>query len=128
MFLDKISYFHWKDYLILFYIEVLIKVITWMICSSHMKKQLSAYFRDVKEIQVLNDILTSYSHAKVNMMCKYDSLRILFEFFNTHDKDHFLSNFKGQKKEKYEEALDELIQNFEIEATSLASIQDACIM
>ena len=93
-----------------------------------MKRQLSGYFRDVKEIQVLDGILTSYSHAKVYRMFKYDSLRILFEFFNVHNKENFLSNFKGEKKEKYEEALDELIQNFESEATSLASIQDACIM
>ena len=85
-----------------------------------MKRQLSDYFRDVKEIQVLDDILTSYSHAKVYRMFKYDSLRILFEFFVTQDKDYFLSNFRGKQRDRYEDELYELIQNFEIQLTSLA--------
>ena len=85
-----------------------------------MKRQLSRYFRDLEEIQVLDDILTSYSHAKVYRMFKYDSLRILFEFFVTQDKDYFLSNFKGDKRDRYEDELYELIQNFEKQLTSLA--------
>ena len=85
-----------------------------------MKRQLSDYFRDVKEIQVLDDILTSYSHAKVYRMFKYDSLRILFEFFVAQDKDYFLSNFRGEQRDRYEDELYELIHNFEIQFTSLA--------
>ena len=77
-----------------------------------MKKQLSDYFRDVEEIQVLDDILTSYSHAKVNRIYKYENIRILFEFFMTHNKDHFLDSLEGEKRDRYDDALRELIENF----------------
>ena len=93
-----------------------------------MKKQLRTYFRDVIEIQVLNDILTSYSHAKVDKIFKYESIRILFEFFIDHNKDHFLSNFRDKQRDTYEDTLRELVQKFELEATGLASAQGASII
>ena len=85
------------------------------ICSQHMKKQLSTYFNDVKEIGVLDDILTSYSHKKFKRIYKYQSLKILFEFFITYNRDHFLSNFRGEKRDRYEDTLNELIKKFKIE-------------
>ena len=77
-----------------------------------MKKQLSKYFKNVEEIEVLDDILTSYSHAKVNRIYKYENIRILFEFFMIHNKDHFLDSLEGEKRDRYDDALGELIENF----------------
>ena len=94
----------------------MIKVIAWMICTQHMKRQLSAYFKDVKETGVLDDILTSYSHKKFKRIYKYQSLKTLFQFFITYSRDHFLSNFRGEKRDRYEDALHELIKNFKKEA------------
>ena len=77
-----------------------------------MKRQLSKYFKSVEEIEVLDDILTSYSHAKVNRIYKYENIRMLFEFFMVHNKDHFLDSFNGEKRDRYDDALRELIENF----------------
>ena len=101
------------------FIEVLIKIIAWMKCSKHTKKQLRTYFEDVDEIKILNDILTSYSHAKVSRIYKYEIIHILFELFINHNKDSFLSNFKGEQRDKYKEALDEFAENFKKQQTSI---------
>ena len=77
-----------------------------------MKNQLHAYFEDVKEIEIMEDILTSYSHAKVYKICTYKNIRILFEFFISYNKDNYLSNFRGDQKERYGQALDELLKIF----------------
>ena len=81
-----------------------------------MKKRLSKYFKDFLEIKILDDIMTSYSHAKIQRIFKHDSIRILFEFFIAHNKDHFLSSFKGEQREKYAEALNEFVVKFKKEA------------
>ena len=94
-------------------------MITWMVCSKHMKKQLKTYFEDVKEIQMIDDIMASYSHVKMNRICKYENIRILYQFFVDHHKDNFLSNFEGEKRDIYEEALDKFMENFRKETNKL---------
>ena len=84
-----------------------------------MKKQLKTYFGNVKEIQMLDDIMASYSHVKMNRICKYENIRILYQFFVDHNKDNFLSNFKGEQRDTYEEGLDKLMENFRKEANKL---------
>ena len=78
-----------------------------------MKRQLSPYFCDVEEIEILDDILASYSHAKLNRIYQYENIRLLFEFFIVHNKECFLSSFGGEQKDKYNEALQELFESFE---------------
>ena len=80
-----------------------------MICSKYIKKHVIRYFEDVQEIKVLNDILTSYSHAKFNKIFACQNLRILFEFFISEEAEEFLSNYSGKKQDTYKQALDEII-------------------
>ena len=81
----------------------------WMICSKYIKKHVIRYFEDVQEIKVLNDILTSYSHAKFDKIFACQNLRILFEFFISEEAEEFLSNYSGKKQDTYKQTLDEII-------------------
>ena len=90
----------------------MVKTLVWMMCSKHMKSKIKSRFRGIEEIELIEDLLTSYSHAKVSRLFTVDNIKVLFELFVTHGKEELLSNFSGEQKSKYEEALDELMSSF----------------
>ena len=96
----------------IFFIDKIVKILIWMMCSKHMKTKLSSRFRGVEEIELIEDISKSYSHAKLSKLFSFSIIKILFELFVTHGKEEFLSNFHGEQKLKYQEALDELMSRF----------------
>ena len=85
-----------------------------MMCSKHLKTMLKTRFKGIEEIELIEDILTSYSHAKVSKLFSVSNIKILFEVFMTHDKEELLSSFSGEQKLKYEEALNELLSSFAV--------------
>ena len=85
-----------------------------MMCSKHLKTMLKTRFKGIEEIELIEDILTSYSHAKVNKLFSVSNIKILFEVFMTHGKEEFVSSFSGEQKLKYEEALNELLSSFAV--------------
>ena len=96
----------------IFLIDNIVKILIWMMCSKHMKTKLRSRFRGVEEIELIEDISKSYSHAKLSILFSFSIIKILFELFVTHGKEEFLSNFHGEQKLKYQEALDELMSRF----------------
>ena len=85
-----------------------------MMCSKHLKTMLKTRFKGIEEIELIEDILTSYSHAKVSKLFSVSNIKILFEVFMTHGKEEFVSSFSGEQKSKYEEALNELLSSFAV--------------
>ena len=83
-----------------------------MMCSKHLKTVLKTRFKGIEEIELVEDILSSYSHAKVSKLFNVSNIKILFEVFMTHGKEEFISSFSGEQKSKYEEALNELMSSF----------------
>ena len=75
---------------------------------------LKTRFKGIEEIELIEDILISYSHAKVNKLFSVSNIKILFEVFMTHGKEEFVSSFSGEQKSKYEEALNELLSSFAV--------------
>ena len=90
------------------------KILIWMMCSKHLKTVLKTRFKGIEEIELVEDILTSYSHAKVNKLFSVSNIKILFEIFMTHGKEEFISSFSGEQKSKYEEALNQIMSGFAI--------------
>ena len=87
-----------------------------MMCSKHLKAMLKTRFKGIEEIELIEDILTSYSHAKVRKLFSVSNIKILFEVFMAHDKEEFVSSFSGEQKSKYEEALNELLSSFDFKS------------
>ena len=83
-----------------------------MTCSRSMKAKLNKYFREIKEIQALDDVLSSYSHKKFEEMFKYKSIKTLFEIFMTDERELFLSGFTDIKRARYEEELRNVAAGF----------------
>ena len=92
----------------------MVKILIWMMCSKHLKTVLKTRFRGIEEIELVEDILTSYSHAKVNKLFSVSNIKILFEIFMTHGKEEFISSFSGEQKSKYEEALNQIMSSFAV--------------
>ena len=93
-------------------LDLIVNIIAWMTCSKLMKAKLNWYFEEIEEIQILNDILSSYSHQKFNRMFKYEAIRTLFEAFMTGQREHFLSSFTGVQRSRYEEELRTIAVHF----------------
>ena len=77
-----------------------------------MKAKLNRYFQEIEEIQVLGDILTSYSHVKFDKIFKYKIIQSLFEVFIAENREQLLSKFTGMHKARYEEELRCIAVNF----------------
>ena len=83
-----------------------------MTCTQKLKNSYKAYFKNNIEIKLINDILKSYSHAKMDKMFENDNLKILFEFFIENHKADLLSRYTGEQKTRYEVEIDEILYNF----------------
>ena len=68
-----------------------------------MKVKLNRYFKDIEEIQILDEILSSYSHVKFDKIFKSKAIQSLFEVFMAENREQFLSNFSGKQRSRYEE-------------------------
>ena len=90
----------------------MVKTLVWMMCSKHIKVILKTRFRGIEEIELIDDILSSYSHSKVSKLFSVSNIKVLFQLFVIHGREEFLSSFKGEQKVRYEEAFDELTSNF----------------
>ena len=77
-----------------------------------MKAKLNRYFKDIEEVQVLGDILSSYSHEKLDKIFKYKVIQSLFEAFIAESREELLSNFTGKHRARYEEELRSIAANF----------------
>ena len=77
-----------------------------------MKAKVKENFTEVEEIQILDDVLSGYSHTKFNRIFGYKSIKALFELFISEDRDEYLSNFKGAQRRKYHDALRNIIAKF----------------
>ena len=87
----------------------MIKILIWFISSKHTRDRLAEYFVGIEEIQIFEEIQTSYSHTKARHILGCQNLRKLFHFFVAEDGDNFLSNFSGTKYDRYKQALDDLM-------------------
>ena len=83
-----------------------------MTCNRKLKKSYKAYFKNNLEIKLIDDILKSYSHAKMNKIFKNGILKILFEFFIENGKSRLFSSHEGVKKTRYEAEIDEILYKF----------------
>ena len=83
-----------------------------MMCTKHMKTILKPRFEGIKEIELIEDILRSYSHIKVDNLFSASSIKFLFELFVAHGKEEFVSNYHGVQKSKYQEAFNEIMTRF----------------
>ena len=83
-----------------------------MTCSQSMKAKLNRYFEEIEEIQVLDDILSGYSHVKFDKIYKSKVILSLFELFISDNREEFLSNFTGVQRARYEEELRSIAANF----------------
>ena len=79
-----------------------------MISSKYVRNRLKKHLKGVKEIRALEEIQTSYSHAKVWKILSFTNLQKLFQLFVAEHKDNFLSKFSGTKHDCYKQALDDL--------------------
>ena len=95
-----------------FTIDSMYNIIYWMACTQKLKNSYKAYFRNNIEIKLINDILKSYSHTKMDKMFENDNLKILFEFFVENHKADLLSKYTGEQKTRYEAEIDEILYNF----------------
>ena len=88
------------------------KILLWMTCTHKLKNSYKAYFKKSIEIKLIEDVLKSYSHAKMDKVLGNDNLKILFEFFIENHKIDLLSNYKGVLKARYEAEIDEMLYKF----------------
>ena len=95
-----------------FFIDSMYDILLWMTCTQKLKNSYKAYFKNNLEIKLIDDILKSYSHAKMDKIFENDNLKILFEFFIENHKIELLSNYKGMQKTRYEAEIDEILHKF----------------
>ena len=78
-----------------------------------MKTKLKEYFKQIEEVQILNDILSSYSHVKFERIYEYKAIKILFEVFMAENREQFLSSFTGVQRVRYEGELENIVESFD---------------
>ena len=87
-------------------------LIIWITCSKPLKAAIKEYFKDIEEIVIFEDVLSSYSHTKFNKLFQYKSIMALFELFVAENKDEFLSNYKGAQRRRYNDGLRCIMSKF----------------
>ena len=95
-----------------FCIDSMYDILLWMTCTQKLKNSYKAYFKNNLEIKLIDDILKSYSHAKMDKMFENDNLKILFEFFVQNHKIELLSHYRGMQKTRYEAEIDQILREF----------------
>ena len=45
----------------------------------------------------MEDILSNYSHHKMNKVLKNESIRVLLSYFISHGKEQFMNNFESDE-------------------------------
>ena len=87
-------------------------LIIWITCSKSLKAALKEYFKEIEEIQILEDVMTGYSHTKFDRLFHYKSIMALFELFVAENKEEFLSNYTGAQRRKYNDGLRCIMSKF----------------
>ena len=77
-----------------------------------MKAKIKERFQEIEEIQILDDVLSSYSHTKFDKLFGYKSIKALFELFIAEDREEYLSSFKGVQRRRYHDVLKNTILKF----------------
>ena len=83
----------------------MVKTLIWLASSKQTKTRLKSLLSDVESLNLIDSVLTSYSHNKLEKIFKSQTMKILFEYFIEHSYENFLSNYEGQKLEKSKEML-----------------------
>lgn len=76
------------------------------------KTLISEAFIDVQPITILNSLLASYSHTKMNELYSCKELKIMFEYFIANNQEEFLNKFIGAQRRKYAESLNLFLTKF----------------
>ena len=92
----------------------MVKTLIWMASSKNTKRKVYSVLTSVEAIDLLEDVLASYSHQRLEKIFTSPDLKILYEFFVEHSKNNFLSNYEGAKLEKHEAGLDEFNKKFDL--------------
>ena len=90
-------------------IEILI---IWITCSKPLKAALKEYFKEIKELMILDDVLSAYSHTKFNKLFHYKSIMALFELFVAESREQFLSTYTGVQRRRYNDGLRCIMSKF----------------
>ena len=77
-----------------------------------MKSKIKEYFKGIEEIQILGDVLSSYSHTKFDRLFGYKSIQTLFEFFIAEKGEEYLSGFTGMQRRRYQDVIESIISKF----------------
>ena len=77
-----------------------------------MKAKIKECFKEIEEIQILDDVLSSYSHTKFDRLFGYQSIKALFELFIAEEREEYLSNYKGVHRKRYQDVLKSIISRF----------------
>ena len=77
-----------------------------------MKAKIKECFKEIEEIQILDDVLSSYSHTKFDKLFGYRSIKALFELFIAEEGEEYLSNYKGAQRKRYQDVLKSIISRF----------------
>ena len=87
-------------------------LIIWITCSKPLKAAIKENFKEIEEIQILENVMTGYSHTKFNRLFHYKSIMALFELFVAEHKEEFLSTYTGAHRRRYNDGLRCIMSKF----------------
>ena len=91
-----------------------------------MKIKLREYFNNSEEIEILDDLLSSYSHTKFDRLFHYKSIKALFELFVAENGEEFLSSYSGIQRGRYQDVLQSIMSEFRKYHNQSISFSNQC--
>lgn len=92
----------------------MVKTIAWFASTAKSKELHRELFANNEAIKILDDLISSYSHSKMNKVTDSQALKVLFEFFICKEQEEFLNNFEGLQKEKYTKRIEDILFKFNL--------------